>query len=150
MQNRVEARRDVKPYLVQTRLYSPKNGMIPFVNVSNMHGGPFLSYNSNIANYYIKNNRGSIILKEDTNRGGGGGDDDDKPKPKLLIVDDEPEILQVLQIALEQNGFLVDAFTNPRGATKLQIQSRGFPLDAVRYQNACIIWNTTSKKSQRA
>lgn len=85
--------------------------MTPFVNVSNMHGGLFLSNNSNIANYYIKNNRGSIILKEDTNH-----EDDDKPTPKLLIVDDEPEILQLLQTGLEQNGFLVDGFTNPEEA----------------------------------
>lgn len=85
--------------------------MTPFVNVSNMHGGLFLSNKDNIANYYIKNNRRSIILKEDTNRG-----QNDKPIAKLLIVDDEPEILQVLQIGLEQNGFLVDGFTNPEEA----------------------------------
>jgi two-component system cell cycle sensor histidine kinase/response regulator CckA len=85
--------------------------MTPFVNVSNMHGGLFLSNKDNIANYYIKNNRRSIILKEDTNRG-----HNDKPIAKLLIVDDEPEILQVLQIGLEQNGFLVDGFTNPEEA----------------------------------
>lgn len=85
--------------------------MTPFVNVSNMHGGLFLSNNSDIANYYIKNNRGSIILKEDTNH-----EDDDKPTPKLLIVDDEPEILQLLQTGLEHNGFLVDGFTNPEEA----------------------------------
>ena len=81
------------------------------MNVSNMHGGLFLSNKNNIANYYIKNNPGSIILKEDTNRG-----HNDKPIAKLLIVDDEPEILQVLQIGLEQNGFLVDGFTNPEEA----------------------------------
>ncbi len=85
--------------------------MTPFVNVSNMYGGLFLSNNNNIVNYYIKNSRSSIILKKDTNR-----EDNDKPIPKLLIVDDEPEILQVLQIGLEQNGFLVDGFTNPEEA----------------------------------
>ena len=85
--------------------------MTPFVNVSNMHGGLFLSNKDNIANYYIKNNRRSIILKEDTNRG-----HNDKLIAKLLIVDDEPEILQVLQIGLEQNGFLVEGFTNPEEA----------------------------------
>jgi DNA-binding NtrC family response regulator len=85
--------------------------MTPFVNVSNIHGGLFLSNKNNIANYYIKNNHSGIILKEDTNRG-----HNDKPIAKLLIVDDEPEILQVLQIGLEQNGFLVDGFTNPEEA----------------------------------
>lgn len=105
------AGRNVKPYLVQTRVYSPKKRMTLFVNVSNMHGGVFLSNNNNIANYYIKNNRSNIILKKDTSR-----EDDVKPIPKLLIVDDEPEILQVLQIGLEQYGFLVVGFTNPEEA----------------------------------
>ena len=85
--------------------------MTPFVNVSNMHGGLFLSNKDNIANYYIKNNRRSIILKQDTNRG-----HNDKAITTVLIADDEPEILQVLQIGLEQNGFLVDGFTNPEEA----------------------------------
>jgi DNA-binding NtrC family response regulator len=85
--------------------------MTRFVNVSNMHRGLFLSNKNNIANYYIKNNRSGIISKEDANRV-----HNDKPIDKLLIVDDEPEILQVLQIGLEQNGFLVDGFTNPEEA----------------------------------
>lgn len=85
--------------------------MTRFVNVSNMHRGLFLSNKNNIANYYIKNNRSGIISKEDANRV-----HNDKPIAKLLIVDDEPEILQVLQIGLEQNGFLVDGFTNPEEA----------------------------------
>ncbi len=75
-----------------------------------MYGGLFLSNKNNITNYYIKNNN-SIILKEDTNRG-----DNDKPIAKLLIVDDEPEILQVLRVGLQENGFLVDTFTNPEEA----------------------------------
>ncbi len=81
------------------------------MSISNMYGGLFLSSKENIANYYIKNNRSSIILKEDANCG-----DNDKPIAKLLIVDDESEILQVLQIGLRQNGFLVDVFTNPEEA----------------------------------
>jgi PleD family two-component response regulator len=98
--------------------------MTPFVNVSNMDRGLFLSNKDNIANYYIKNNRRGIILKEDTNRG-----HNDKPIAKLLIVDDEPEILQVLQIGLEQNGFLVDGFTNPEEALQsFKSNAEGFRL----------------------
>jgi PleD family two-component response regulator len=87
-------------------------------------GGLFLSNKNNTANYYIKNNRGGIISKEDTNRV-----HNDKPIAKLLIVDDEPEILQVLQIGLEQNGFLVDGFTNPEEALQsFKSNAEGFRL----------------------
>ena len=39
----------------------------------------------------------------------------------MLIVDDEPDILQIFKLALEQQqknsgGFLVDIFTNPKEA----------------------------------
>ncbi len=36
-----------------------------------------------------------------------------KPLAKLLVVDDEPDIVQVLQNGLRRNKFLVNAFTNP-------------------------------------
>ncbi len=39
-----------------------------------------------------------------------------KPLAKLLVVDDDPDIVQVLKRGLEQNRFLVDAFTNPEEA----------------------------------
>ncbi|MDQ3854280.1 MAG: response regulator [Thermoproteota archaeon] len=42
--------------------------------------------------------------------------DDNKPLAKLLIVDDDPDILQVLKMGLLQNGFSVEAFTNPQEA----------------------------------
>jgi two-component system cell cycle sensor histidine kinase/response regulator CckA len=46
-------------------------------------------------------------------------DDDsnnDKPLSKLLIVDDDTDIVQVLKMGLLKNRFLVDAFTNPEEA----------------------------------
>jgi DNA-binding NtrC family response regulator len=45
-------------------------------------------------------------------------DDNNKPLAKLLVVDDDPDIAQVLKMGLLKNGFLVDAFTNPEDALK--------------------------------
>lgn len=40
----------------------------------------------------------------------------DKPLARLLLVDDDPDIVQVLKMGLVKNRFLVDAFTNPKEA----------------------------------
>ena len=42
--------------------------------------------------------------------------DNNKRLAKLLIVDDDSDIVQVLKIGLLQNGFSVEAFTNPQEA----------------------------------
>ena len=42
--------------------------------------------------------------------------DNNKPLARLLIVDDDPNIVQVLKMGLVKNGFLVDSFTNPQEA----------------------------------
>jgi DNA-binding NtrC family response regulator len=42
--------------------------------------------------------------------------DNNKPLAKLLIVDDDYDIVQVLKMGLLQNGFSVEAFTNPQEA----------------------------------
>jgi DNA-binding NtrC family response regulator len=42
--------------------------------------------------------------------------DNNKPLARLLIVDDDPDIVQVLKMGLVKNGFLVEAFTNPQEA----------------------------------
>jgi two-component system cell cycle sensor histidine kinase/response regulator CckA len=71
-----------------------------------------LSSKNNRNNYYSSNNRSSIRReKEDTNR-----DNNDKPLAKLLIVDDDPDIVHILKLGLLKNGFLVTAFTNPEDA----------------------------------
>jgi DNA-binding NtrC family response regulator len=43
-------------------------------------------------------------------------DDNSRPLTRLLIVDDDPDIVQVLKLGLLKNGFLVDGFTNPEEA----------------------------------
>jgi CheY-like chemotaxis protein len=43
-------------------------------------------------------------------------DDKDKPLAKLLVVDDNSDILYVLKLGLLKNRFLVNAFTNPNEA----------------------------------
>ena len=42
----------------------------------------------------------------------------DKPLAKLLVVDDDSDIVQVLKLGLLKNRFLVDAFTNPDEALR--------------------------------
>jgi DNA-binding NtrC family response regulator len=42
--------------------------------------------------------------------------DNKKPLARLLIVDDDYDIVQVLKMGLLENGFLVEAFTNPEEA----------------------------------
>jgi two-component system, OmpR family, response regulator ChvI len=37
-------------------------------------------------------------------------------KNRILVVDDEPDIAQVLKMGLEKNGFAVDAYNNPLDA----------------------------------
>jgi response regulator RpfG family c-di-GMP phosphodiesterase len=54
--------------------------------------------------------RNSISQKEESN------DNNDKPLAKLLVVDDDSDIVQVLKIGLEKNRFLVNAFTSPEEA----------------------------------
>jgi CheY-like chemotaxis protein len=59
-----------------------------------------------------ENNDSSNPQKEESN----DDDDNDKPLAKLLVVDDDPDIVQVLKLGLQKNRFLVDAFTNPEEA----------------------------------
>jgi DNA-binding NtrC family response regulator len=42
--------------------------------------------------------------------------DNKKPLAKLLIVDDDSDIVQVLKMGLLKSGFSVEAFTNPQEA----------------------------------
>ena len=37
---------------------------------------------------------------------------------KVMIVDDEPDVISVLEIVLNENGFEVDSFTDPIAALK--------------------------------
>src|SRR5918999_197403 len=37
----------------------------------------------------------------------------DKKNNRILVVDDEPDIIHVVEMVLENNGFLVDSYTDP-------------------------------------
>jgi DNA-binding NtrC family response regulator len=66
--------------------------------------------------YYRKNNASSDVIisqQDDSSHHNDGGN---KPLARLLIVDDEADIVQVLKIGLLENRFSVDAFTNPEEA----------------------------------
>ena len=78
---------------------------------------------NNDENFYRNNNSASssadvLISKKDSGHHTKNTNDDggDKPLARLLIVDDEYDIVQVLKLGLQQNGFLVDGFTNPQEA----------------------------------
>ena len=80
--------------------------------------GLLLSYkkkNNNSKDNGYKNNLTDLIpQKEEPNN-----DDEDnngKPLAKLLIVDDDPDIVQVLKLGLLKNRFLVSSFTNSEEA----------------------------------
>lgn len=53
--------------------------------------------------------------------------DNFKPLARLLVVDDDPDIVQVLKMGLVKNGFMVETFTNPQEALQ------GFKSDAKSY-----------------
>jgi DNA-binding NtrC family response regulator len=76
-----------------------------------------LSYeksNNNSKDNDYKNNHNSLIpQKEKSNQ---NDDNNDKPRAKLLIVDDDPDIVQVLKLGLLKERFLVNAFINPEEA----------------------------------
>lgn len=68
----------------------------------------------NNEDFYRNNNVSSadVIISQDAHHNNNG----DKPQTRLLVVDDEPDIVHVLKLGLQQNGFLVDGFTNPQEA----------------------------------
>ena len=68
----------------------------------------------NNEDFYRNNNASSadVIISQDARHNNNG----DKPQTRLLVVDDEPDIVHVLKLGLQQNGFLVDGFTNPEEA----------------------------------
>jgi DNA-binding NtrC family response regulator len=59
-----------------------------------------------------------LLQKEESNHDNKNKNTDDNNKPfaKLLVVDDDADILQVLKLGLERNRFLVNAFTSPEEA----------------------------------
>jgi CheY-like chemotaxis protein len=91
--------------------------------------GLHLSYNdkrnnySNDNDYQINNPSSSSSssspipqVKPSNNDENYNNNNNDKPLAKLLVVDDDSDIVQVLKLGLLKNRFLVNAFTNPEEA----------------------------------
>jgi CheY-like chemotaxis protein len=71
-------------------------------------------------NDYKNNLSGSPIPQEEEESNNDGNDKNNsnnaKPLAKLLVVDDDSDIVQVLKMGLLKNRFLVNTFTNPEEA----------------------------------
>ncbi len=65
-----------------------------------------------IDNYYSKNTNDDYTFLNKKERQSMT----DKQLARLLIVDDDSDIVQVLKLGLQKNRFLVNAFTNPEEA----------------------------------
>jgi DNA-binding NtrC family response regulator len=88
--------------------------------------GLHLSYNNKRNNYSSKDNdykinnlssSSHIPQKIESNNGRNEENhNNDKPLAKLLVVDDDSDIVQVLKLGLLKNRFTVNAFTNPEEA----------------------------------
>ena len=79
---------------------------------------PFLSdkKDKNDDNDYRNQSNNDSILEKENSKNEDDNNDNGKPVAKLLIVDDDSDIVQVLKRGLQKNRFLVDAFTNPEEA----------------------------------
>src|ERR671913_749749 len=78
--------------------------------------GLYLSSKKSKENDYQSNLSSPIPQKEESNDDGNNENNNAKPLAKLLVVDDDPDIVQVLKLGLLKNRFLVNAFTNPEEA----------------------------------
>jgi DNA-binding NtrC family response regulator len=82
--------------------------------------GLHLSYkksnNKSRVNDYKNNNISSSSLIPQKEESNNDKNSNDKPLAKLLVVDDDSDIVQVLKLGLLKNRFLVNAFTNPEEA----------------------------------
>ena len=67
-------------------------------------------------NDYRNQSNNDSILEKENSKNEDDNNDKGKPVAKLLIVDDDSDIVQVLKLGLQKNRFLVDAFTNPEEA----------------------------------
>jgi len=76
--------------------------------------GLHLSHNKSKDNDY--KNSLNIPQKEESNYEGNNENNNAKQLAKLLVVDDDFDIVQALKLGLVKNRFLVNAFTNPEEA----------------------------------
>jgi DNA-binding NtrC family response regulator len=75
--------------------------------------GLHLYYNKSKDNDYKNSVDSPISQKEESNYEGNNENNNAKPLAKLLVVDDDVDIVEVLKMGLLKNRFLVNAFTNP-------------------------------------
>jgi DNA-binding NtrC family response regulator len=75
-----------------------------------------LYYNKSKDNDYKNSVDSPIPQKEESNYEGNNENNNAKPLAKLLVVDDDVDIVEVLKLGLLKNRFLVSAFTNPEEA----------------------------------
>src|SRR5215210_8488405 len=84
--------------------------------------GLHLYYNKSKDNDYKNSVDSPISQKEESNYEGYNENNENnennnaKPLAKMLIVDDDVDIVEVLKMGLLKNRFLVNAFTNPEEA----------------------------------
>jgi DNA-binding NtrC family response regulator len=78
--------------------------------------GLHLYYNKSKDNDYKNSVDSPISQKEESNYEGNNENNNAKPLAKLLVVDDDVDIVEVLKMGLLKNRFLVNAFTNPEEA----------------------------------
>jgi two-component system cell cycle sensor histidine kinase/response regulator CckA len=81
--------------------------------------GLHLYYNKSKDNDYKNSVDRPIPQKEESNYEGNNENNENnnaKPLAKLLVVDDDVDIVEVLKMGLLKNRFLVNAFTNPEEA----------------------------------
>ena len=101
-------------------------------------------------NDYRNQSNNDSILEKENSKNEDDNNDNGKPVAKLLIVDDDPDIVQVLKRGLQKNSFLVNAFTNPEEALQsFKSDAEAYCLVLSDVRMPAFIWNTTSKKSQR-
>jgi DNA-binding NtrC family response regulator len=72
--------------------------------------------NSNDNDYKNNNLVSSPTLQKEEFDNDKKNNNKDKPLAKLLVVDDDSDIVQVLKLGLLKNRFLVNAFTSPEEA----------------------------------
>ncbi len=96
--------------------------MLSLTDVCNIYKGFFLANNNNFVSFCIKSGvpHSGVAPNEqmtDYNYSDVGCSTAGRPIARLLVVDDEPDIVQVFKLGLQQSSrFLVDGFTNPEEA----------------------------------
>jgi CheY-like chemotaxis protein len=57
-------------------------------------------------------------IENNNNNNNAKNNDVGNKKARVMVVDDEPDVISVLEIVLEENGFEVDSFKDPITALK--------------------------------